>query len=84
MMFDKGKRVKGKIGVIGPYQHHISKGITPLEALYTALHEVGHGIERDYTPGKEPENDGGFRSTRSPMANLNTLITSTKAHHAPR
>ena len=51
MMFDKGKRVKGKIGVIGPYQHRISR-ITPLEALYTALHEVGHGIERDYTPGK--------------------------------
>ena len=48
--------MKGKTkATIGPYQHHISKGITQrvLEALYTALHEVGHGIERDWMPGRK-------------------------------
>ena len=26
-----------------------------LEALFTALHEVGHGIERDFVPGRNSE-----------------------------
>ena len=47
-MFDRGQQVKGKIGVLSR---------TPLEALYTALHEVGHGIERDFVPGRKIEKE---------------------------
>jgi len=45
-----GKTVKGKIGVLKS-----SEDITPLESLFAALHEIGHGVERDFLPGKRSD-----------------------------
>ena len=53
-VFDKGRQVKGKIAVLGPKKDMLGDDTrTPLEALFTALHEVGHGIERDFVPGRK-------------------------------
>jgi len=48
-----GKDVKGVIGVLGPYNNPRSANekVTPLDSLFAALHEIGHGIEGQFVPG---------------------------------
>ena len=48
-----GKDVRTSIGVLGEYTNPLNpkQNVTPLEALYTALHEIGHGLEGGFIPG---------------------------------
>ena len=48
-----GKDVKGVVGVMGPYNNsrNADETVTPLDSLFAALHEIGHGIEGQFVPG---------------------------------
>ena len=45
---------RGLIGVMGEYKSPKNK-VTPLQSLWAALHELGHGIESGFIPGNEPK-----------------------------
>ena len=49
-----GKMVKAVIGVLGEYKskNDPRKTVTPAQVVWSALHELGHGIEGRFVPGK--------------------------------
>ena len=59
-----GRDVKTSIGVLREYTNprNPEENVTPLEALYAALHEIGHGIEAGFIPGTREGTEAKQRS----------------------
>jgi len=59
-----GRDVRTSIGVLGEYKNprNPEESVTPLEALFVALHEIGHGIEGGFIPGIKEGKEAKQRS----------------------
>ena len=51
------RKIRARIGILGEYNNpnDPQESVTPLEGLFAALHEIGHGIESSFVPGTSKE-----------------------------